>query len=95
MTKCSKGVVLVNPATSFSRTLWSKIGPVIARLPQPLYTLGMIPIGLLLIDAGQVRQSGRTSVFFLGLFEPRASSLRLHLSLSTLHSTHGQHRSRA
>jgi hypothetical protein len=47
-------VVLVNPATSFSRTLWSKLGPFIARLPQPLYTLGMIPIGLLLIDAGQV-----------------------------------------
>lgn len=51
----SKGVVLVNPATSYSRTLWSKLGPVIARLPQPFYTLGMIPIGLLLIDAGQVR----------------------------------------
>lgn len=53
---CRKGVVLVNPATSYSRTLWSKLGPVIARLPQPLYTLGMLPIGLLLLDAGQVKK---------------------------------------
>lgn len=52
---CRKGVVLVNPATSYSRTLWSKLGPVIARLPQPLYSLGMIPIGLLLLDASQVK----------------------------------------
>lgn len=50
--------MLVNPATSYSRTLWSKLGPFIARLPQPLYTLGMIPIGLLLLDAGQVRCQG-------------------------------------
>ena len=51
-----KGVVLVNPATSFKRTLWSKLGPVIAKFRGPLYTLGMLPIGLLLIDAGQVRE---------------------------------------
>ena len=49
------GIVLVNPATSFSRTIWGKVGPLITKLPQPFYTLSLIPIGLLLIDGGQIQ----------------------------------------
>lgn len=56
---CSKGVVLVNPATSFSRTVWAKLGPYLTRLPAPLYTLSMLPIGMLLLDGGQVGPSMR------------------------------------
>jgi len=52
-----KGVVVVNPATSFSRTIWSRIGKYLGELPKPLYTLAMAPIGLLLVDQGQVRPS--------------------------------------
>lgn len=50
-----KGVVLVNPATSFSRTIWGRVGPIITKLPAPLYTLSLLPIGLLLIDGGQIQ----------------------------------------
>lgn len=48
-------MILVNPATSFSRTVWAKLGTYITRLPTPLYTLSMLPIGMLLLDGGQIQ----------------------------------------
>jgi pimeloyl-ACP methyl ester carboxylesterase len=50
-----KGVILVNPATSYSRTIWAKFGGVITKLPEPLYGLSLLPIGLLLVDGGQIQ----------------------------------------
>lgn len=49
------GVVLVNPATSYSRTIWAKFGQAITKLPEPFYGLSLLPIGLLLVDAGQIQ----------------------------------------
>ena len=50
-----KGVILVNPATSYSRTNWARFGQLITKLPQPFYSLSLLPIGLLLVDAGQIQ----------------------------------------
>jgi len=48
------GVVLVNPATSYSRSILSSVGPACAQLPQPLYALSLLLLAALVLEPAQL-----------------------------------------
>jgi len=59
-------VVLVNPATSFERTPWASLGPVLSALPPPLY--GALPFALAPVLGNSLSMAAaRTSLRSVGL----------------------------
>jgi len=47
------GVVLVNPATSYARSILSTVGPACASLPQPVYSLSLLLLAALVFEPAQ------------------------------------------
>jgi len=44
-------LILINAATSFSRTFLGRISPQLLRLPEPFFTFAVLPVGFMILDS--------------------------------------------